>query len=175
VGLAPPIVCVFGTADENIMMPIYYDGHVFISSLKTGSVKWKLNVKDGKASLQEIWRTQELDCHHGGVILLNGNLYGNSTFRNSKLWVCLDWETGASKHVDKGVGKGSLTCADGMLYTLSEDGVMGLVRPTPAGHELVSAFKIPEGGKLKSWAHPVVCAGRLYIRHADLLYAFALR
>jgi len=162
-------------ADENVMMPIYNDGHVFISTLMAGSVKWKINVKDGKASLEEIWRSKELDNHHGGVLLLNGNLYGTSTFRNGNLWVCLDWETGKNKFMDKGVGKGSLTYADGMLYTLSENGVMGLVRPTPAGHELVSSFKIPEGGKGNSWAHPVVCGGRLYIRHGEFLYAYNLR
>jgi len=162
-------------ADENVMVPIVHDGYLFFSSLKTGSVKWKLNVNDGKVSLTELWRTRELDHHHGGVVLVGGNLYGNSTFRNSKRWVCLDWETGANKHMDKGVGKGALTYADGMLYTLSEDGVMGLVRPTPDGHELVSSFEIPKGGKGKSWAHPVVCAARLYLRHGNFLYAYALR
>ncbi len=162
-------------ADENVLMPIFHDGHVFISTLQAGSVKWKINVKDGKASLEEVWRTQELDNHHGGVLLINGNLYGTSTFRNRNLWICLDWETGRNKYMDKGVGKGSLTYADGMLYTLSIDSVMGLVRPTPMGHELVSSFKIPEGGKDNSWAHPVVCGGRLYIRHSEFLYAYSVR
>ncbi|MBA7710768.1 hypothetical protein ES703_119714 [subsurface metagenome] len=156
-------------------MPIYHDGHVFISTLKAGSVKWKIKVKDGKASLEEIWRSKELDNHHGGVLLVNGNLYGTSTSRNSNLWVCLDWKTGKNKYMDKGVGKGSLTYADGMLYTLSENGNMGLVRPTPAGHKLVSSFKIPKGGKGNSWAHPVVCGGRLYIRHGEFLYAYSVR
>jgi outer membrane protein assembly factor BamB len=162
-------------ADENVMTPIFHDGQVFISSLKAGSVKWKLNVKDGKASLEELWRTQELDCHHGGALLVNGNIHGNSTFRNSKSWICLDWQTGEKKYMDKGVGKGSLTYADGMLYTLSENGVMGLVRPTSKGYELVSSFDIPKGGKGNSWAHPVVCGGRLYIRHGDFLYVYKIR
>ena len=162
-------------ADENVMMPIYHDGQVFISTLKAGSVKWKINVKDGKATLGELWRTEELDNHHGGVILLNGDLYGTSTFRNRNLWVCLDWETGRNKHMEKGVGKGSLTYADGMLYTLSENSVMGLVRPGESAYELVSSFRIPEGGKGNSWAHPVVCGGRLYIRHDNFLYAYNVR
>jgi len=162
-------------ADENILMPIYRDGCVFVSTLQAGSVKWKVNVKDGKASPEELWRTQELDNHHGGVLLLDGTLYGNSTFRNSNLWVCLDWQTGRSKYTAKGVGKGSLTYADGMLYMLSEEGLMGLVRPTPTGLELISSFPIPKGGEGPSWAHPVVCGGRLYLRHDDFLYAYALR
>ncbi|MBC8468166.1 MAG: PQQ-like beta-propeller repeat protein [Planctomycetes bacterium] len=162
-------------ADENVLMPIFHDGEVFISTLKAGSVKWKVNVKNDKVSLEEIWRTEELDNHHGGVILLNGNLYGTSTFRNRNLLVCLDWKTGRNKYMDKCVGKVSLKYADGMLYTLSIDGVMGLVRPTPEGHELVSSFEIPKGGKGNSWAHPVVCGGRLYIRHGEFLYAYSLK
>ncbi|OHB65184.1 MAG: hypothetical protein A2168_03640 [Planctomycetes bacterium RBG_13_50_24] len=159
-------------ADENIMMPVFPEGEIFISTLKTGSVKFKVNVKDGEVSLDELWRTQELDCHHGGVLLVDGNIHGNSTFRNSQLWVCLDWRTGEKKYMAKGVGKGSLTYADGMLYTLSENSVMGLLRPAAAGYELVSSFDIPKGGEGNSWAHPVVCGGRLYIRHGDFLYVY---
>jgi len=166
--------------DENIMKPIFHDGEVFISTVVVGSVKWKVIVKDGKASLEETWRTEQLDNHHGGVILVNENLYGSSTIRNSvgrglsQVLVCLDWKTGRIKYMDKCV-KVSLTYADGMLYALSIDGVMGLVQPTPFGHKLVSHFKIPKGGKGKSWAHPVVCGGRLYIRHGEFLYAYSLK
>lgn len=159
-------------ADENIIMPIYHDGHIFVSTLKTGSVKWKINVQNGRASLEELWRTEEFDNHHGGVLLLDGHLYGTSTFRNRNLWVCLDWKTGKSRFMDKGVGKGSLTYADGLLYTLSIDRVMGLVRATPAGLDIISSFTIPIGGEGKSWSHPVVCGGRLYIRHGEFLYTY---
>ena len=161
--------------DENIMMPIFHEGCVFISTPLAGSVKWKLNVNNGRVSLEEMWRTQQLDNHHGGVILVNGNLHGASTVRNRHLLVCLDWQTGWTRYRNKGVGKVSLTYADGMLYTLSIDGVMGLVQPTPIGHKLLSRFRIPQGGKGKSWAHPVVCGGRLYLRHSDFLYAYRLR
>ena len=158
--------------DENIMTPIFHDGEIFVSTV-VGSVKWKVNVKDGKVSLKEIWRTQQLENHHGGVILVNEDLHGAGVVRNRSL-VCLDWKTGRAHYMDKCVDV-SLTYADGMLYALSEDGVMGLVQPTPIGHELVSCFKIPKGGKGKSWAHPVVCGGKLYIRHGEFLYAYRLR
>jgi outer membrane protein assembly factor BamB len=161
--------------NENIMVPIFHESYVFISTPVTGSVKWKLNVKDGKVSLRKRWHTQQLDNHHGGVILVNGNIYGSSTVRNKNLLVCLDWKTGRVKYMDMCVGKVSLTYADGMLYALSIDGVMGLVQPTPIGHRLVSYFKIPKGGKGKSWAHPVVCGGKLYIRHGEFLYAYRLK
>ena len=162
-------------ADENVLLPIYRDGHLFISTLFTGSVKWKLNVEGDKLTLKEVWRTKEMDNHHGGVILLGDTLYGNSTVKNSKQWICLGWKTGAKKSTHTGVGKGSLTYADGMFYTLSIDRKMGLVKPTSTGLEVVSSFDIPKGGKGKSWAHPVVSDGRLYLRHGDFLYAYKVK
>jgi outer membrane protein assembly factor BamB len=159
-------------ADENVMVPIVHNGHVFVSSLKAGSVKWKINVKDGKASLEKLWGTKELANHHGGVILTDDNLYGSSTGYNSNQLVCLDWQTGDNKFMDKAAGKVSLTYADGLLYALSIDGLASIIQPTSAGYKLISSFNIPKGGQGKSWAHPVVCDGRLYIRHGQFLYAY---
>ena len=73
------------------------------------------------------------------------------------------------------VGKGSLTFADGMLYTLSEKSKMGLVKATPDDHKVISEFKLPKGGEGPSWAHPVVCGGRLYVRHGDFLYTYDVK
>ena len=161
--------------DENVLRPLYHDGQVFVSSLSAGSVKWKINVRGKKASVEEVWRCKEMDNHHGGVILLDGYLYGSSCLYNGSRWICLDWKTGEKKYAERGVGKGSLTYADGMLYTLGERGKMGIVKPTPSGHEVVGQFKIPDGGEGRSWAHPVVCAGRLYIRHGEFLYVYDVR
>lgn len=162
-------------ADENVMSPIFNDGHIFISTLSAGSVMWELNIQNEKVTLEEVWRNKEMDNHHGGAILFNSNIYGYSTVQNSNQWVCLDWLTGNKKSSGADVGKGSFTCADGMIYTLSIDRVMGLSKPTETGLELVSSFEIPEGGEGKSWAHPFVCGGRLYIRHGDFLYTYKIQ
>jgi outer membrane protein assembly factor BamB len=158
--------------DQNTLTPIFHEGHLFISTIRAGSVKWKVNVSDGIVSLDEVWRTTEFDNHHGGVVLIKGNIYGASITRSRNRWVCLDWETGDVEYVDEAVGKGSVMYADGLMYMLSIDRVMGLVRPLEAGFEMVSSFEIPEGGEGKSWAHPVVAGGRLYTRHGNYLYAY---
>jgi len=154
------------------MTPIFHDGEVFISTV-VGSVKWRVHVKEGNVWLEEIWRTRQLENHMGGVILVDGSLHGSSVV-HSRSFVCLDWKTGRLCYADQCKGL-ALTYADRMLYVLNADGVMGLVRPTAIGHKLVSCFKIPKGGKGKSWAHPVVCGGRLYIRHGEFLYAYSLK
>ena len=160
----------------NCVTPIYHEGHVFISGgYGKGSVLLKINVKGKKATVEPVWRTKDLDNRHGGVILLNGYLYGASHWSNKGKWVCLDWRTGQMMYAERGVGEGSLTCAEGMLYTLSERRRVGLVRPAPAAHEVISEFEIPQGGKGPTWAHPVICGGRLYIRHSDRCYAYDVR
>jgi outer membrane protein assembly factor BamB len=161
--------------DETIAMPFYRDGHVLISTRTTGTVKLKINAAGRKASVEEAWRTTELDNQHGGFVLLDGYVYGACHVRNGGRWVCLDWQTGRRTYAEQGVGKGSLTTAEGMLYTLSQDSVMGLVKAVPEAHEVLSQFRLPEGGEGPSWAHPVVCGGRLYLRHGEFLYCHDVR
>ncbi len=165
--------------DVNATTPICRDGRIFITSgYGSGSEMLKLVVDGDRASLEPLWESADLDNHHGGVILLDGCLYGAAhEGKNTRRtpWVCLDWNTGRTLYAAKGVGKGSLTCADGMLYTLSEDGQVGLVDAGPDAHRVVSSFRLPNEGKGPTWAHPVVCGGRLYLRHGDVLYAYELR
>jgi outer membrane protein assembly factor BamB len=160
----------------NCVTPVYHDGHVFIScGYGVGSVLLKITVADGKASVEPVWRNEALDNRHGGVVLLNGFLYGASQQSSKGKWCCLEWETGRLVYAADGVGEGSLTVAEGMLYILSERGRMGLAKASPAGHEVVSQFSLPAEVKGASWAHPVICGGRLYVRHGDRLYAYDVR
>ena len=160
----------------NCVSPVYHDGHVFISGgYGKGSVLLRIDVDGDKAAVTPVWRAEGLDNRHGGVILLNGFLYGASQWSNKGRWVCLEWATGRLTYAERGVGEGSPTSADGMLYTLSERRKVGLVKATPTAHEVISQFSVPQGGRGATWAHPVVCAGRLYIRHGDRLYAYDVR
>jgi outer membrane protein assembly factor BamB len=160
--------------DVNALKPVFADGKVFISSgYGSGSELVKLTKTRRAITAERVWESKKMDNHHGGVVVLDGYIYGAEYRRN---WVCLDWETGEAMYSERGVGKGSLTYADGMLYTLSEKrGTVGLVKPTPEGHEVVSEFQIPAKGDGPSWAHPVVCGGRLYVRHGNYLFAFDVK
>jgi hypothetical protein len=162
-------------ADENVMKPFYKNGSIFVSTIAAGSAKWKILVDNGKVYLNELWRTKDLDNHHGSVLFIDGYLYGTSTVKNRNQWVCLDWKTGETMYVTSGTGKSSLTYADGSLYTLSINRLVGLVKPTSSNFNVISTFEIPEGGEGLSWAHPVICNGRLYIRHGEFLYVYDVR
>ncbi|MBN2481137.1 MAG: PQQ-like beta-propeller repeat protein [Bacteroidales bacterium] len=153
----------------NITDAIVYNDYVFISSgYGKGSMLIKLKVSGEEIIPETIWQTEIMDNHHGGVIFHDDYLFGSGS--NSRGWFCLDFLTGAQQW--KVNGKGSITYADGMLYLLEEMGTMKLVRAVPDDYALAGEFEVPVGGKGVYWAHPVVCGGRLYIRHADQLYAY---
>ncbi len=159
--------------DVNATSPIFHDGRLFITSgYRTGSRMLRVLVDGEEVGVEEAWQNADLDNHHGGVVLLDGHVYGSDSRR---AWICIDWKDGRTVYSERGVGKGSLTYADGMLYTLGENGQMGLVPATPEAHELVGQFKLPPGGEGKSWAYPVVCGGRLYLRHGDVLFCYNVR
>jgi outer membrane protein assembly factor BamB len=152
--------------------PIFHKGYVYASTgYGKGSIVVKLKSVAGGIEAERVWASELMDNHHGGVVLVGGFLYGAG--HQSKGWFCLDLPTG--KRAWNAQGKGSLTYADGMLYCLEERGTMALVEATPREHRLISSFRLPKGGAGPYWAHPVVCDGRLYVRHADKLFAYDIR
>jgi len=119
---------------------------------------------------RQAWTTKDMNCHHGGYVIHDGHIYGN----DGRGWTCLDLKTGAKKWHDRGVGKGSLCYADGMLYLFSErGGAMGLATATPDRFEMKGQFRVR--GRGTSWAHPVVIRGRLYVRYSDNLYCYDVK
>jgi len=151
--------------------PVYSDGYCFAASgYGNGGACVKLEGSGRKVKGEQVWDTKDMVCHHGGYVVVDGHIYGN----NGGGWACLDLKTGDTKWNERGVGKGSLCYADGMLYTFSENGGrMGLVPATPDGLKVVSEFSVDGHGK--SWAHPVVIGGRLYVRYAENLYIFNVK
>jgi outer membrane protein assembly factor BamB len=158
-----------GTA--NIATPVFFDNKVFYTSdYGTGGALLRLTAQAGEVKAQEVYFTRELKNHHGGVVLVDGYLYGF----NSTILTCLEFATGKMMWRDRSVGKGSLTYADGNLYILSEDNVVGLAAATPSGYQEKGRFRIADQG-LPSWAHPVVSGGRLYIRNQSTLASYDVR
>jgi outer membrane protein assembly factor BamB len=158
-----------GTA--NITTPVYHDRKVFYTSAYgTGCGLLGLTPQGGEVNTQEIYFSREMQNHHGGVVLHNGKIYG---FSNAIL-TCMDFNTGQVHWKNRSVGKGSLTFADGMLYVLGENQTAGLVEANPDSYVEKGRFNIEDQG-LPSWAHPVVCGGRLYIRNQGLLNCYDVR
>ena len=158
-----------GTA--NIATPVYADGKVFYtSSYGAGAALLGLRAQGNEVRAQEIYSTRDMKNHHGGVVLVNGYIYGF----NDSILTCLEFASGKVMWRDRSVGKGAVTYADGHLYIVGENNVVGLVEATPTAYREKGRFTISDQG-LPSWAHPVVSGGRLYIRNQGTLTSYDVR
>lgn len=155
-----------GTA--NVATPVFSDNKVFYTTnYGAGAALLGLTTQNGEVRATPIYTTRELQNHHGGVVLVNGYLYG---FNNSIL-TSLEFATGKMMWRHRSVGKGSLIYADGHLYILGEDNIVGLAEANPTGYREKGRFRIADQG-WPSWAHPVVSGGRLYIRNQNMLTSY---
>ncbi|MFZ4986369.1 MAG: PQQ-binding-like beta-propeller repeat protein [Blastocatellia bacterium] len=158
-----------GTA--NCATPVFADNKVFFSSAYgTGGALLKLRAEGGAVVADEAYFTREMMNHHGGMVLVNGYLYG---FSNSIL-TCLEFATGKKQWSHRSVGKGSLTYADGMLYLVGENHLVGLAEANPNAYVERGRFQIEDLG-WPSWAHPVVIGGQLFIRNQGNLTVYNIR
>ncbi len=151
--------------------PLYSDGYIYcVSGYGKGSVLLKL--ADDGSSVTEVWRNQALDNRMGGVVFLNGKLYGAGD--KSKKWFVLDWKTGKELSSSELLSKtGNTISADGMLYCYSENGEVALVEPKADGFNLISKFNVPFGAN-QHWAHLVINDKKLYVRHGTSLMVYSI-
>ena len=155
----------------NCPTPAYSKRYLFwANGYGKGGICLKLSRTSKGITAREAWRTRDMVCHHGGYVIHEGHIYGN----HDRGWACLELETGRTKWNERGVGKGSLCWADGMLYLFGEgSGRVGLATCSPDGMEMRGEFRVRGSGP--SWAHPVVIGGRLYVRYDTNLYCFDVK
>lgn len=155
----------------NIATPIFQNGFVFVSSAYgTGCALLKLTAEGGTVKASEVYFNGEMQNHYSTSVVVGENVYG---FSNAIL-TALNLQTGRVAWRDRSVGKGSVTYADGKLYLLSEDGVIGLAEATPVGYKEKSRFEISRGA-FPTWTPPVISGGRLYLREQDNLYCYDIK
>ena len=152
--------------DTNAGAPLVQDGAVLLSGENT--LATKLNLRDGSPAPG--WKTETWTQFNAGVVV-GGHLYtfhGQAGAKSGGELRCLDWQTGATKWAQGGLGVGSLTAADGKLLVLSETGEALVVAANPQKFEPLARAQVL--GK-KCWTVPVLAAGHLYVRNVpgDLL------
>jgi outer membrane protein assembly factor BamB len=157
----------------NCSAPLFHDNQVFAaSSYNTGGGLAKLEADpNGAITATQVYFTRNMRNHHGGMVLIDGYLYG---FDESNL-TCLDWKTGEVKWFNRSVGKGSVTFADGRIYARSERGPIALVEANPTAYVEHGRFEQPDRSGKTTWPYPVIANGRLYLRDHDNLLCYNVK
>jgi outer membrane protein assembly factor BamB len=160
----------------NCSTPVYHDGMVFAaSSYDAGGGAVKLSKGDkGEITAKEVYFSKNLKNHHGGMVLVDGYLYGCF---DPGILTCIEFKTGKVMWDDRKPGKGSIVYADGRLYCRNEgrEGTVYLVEANPKEYAERGRFNPPERTKEQAWPHPVVANGKLYIRDQDVLLCYDVK
>lgn len=162
-------------ASSNAVTPLFHDGSLFITGgYNFGSIMFRIN--EDATGIKVQWTDSALDCQMGGVVLVNGYIYGSNWINNGKgNWCCLDWNSGKLIYEQPWFTKGAIISADSMLYCYEEKGgTIGLVEADPQQFNLTGSFRVT-GGNGPHWAHPTISGGNLYVRHGDALMVYHLK
>ena len=165
----------------NCSTPLYHEGQVFAASAyNNGGGLVKLSKEaNGSIKAEEVYFSDKMQNHHGGMILFEGNLYGANGGNSGGYLVCLDFKTGNvlwdERRGEKRAPKGSVAFADGRLYYRLEDGTMLLIEPSPKQYIERGRFVQPDRTRQPAWAHPVIANGKLYLRDQDVLFCYNVK
>ncbi|MCJ7556214.1 MAG: PQQ-like beta-propeller repeat protein, partial [Gammaproteobacteria bacterium] len=165
----------------NCSTAIYHDGHVFAASAYGaggGLVKLSKDA-DGAIKAEEVYATTDMENHHGGMILLDGYLYGANGGNSGGALACLDFKTGKvmwDQRENAGRrAKGSVALADDRLYYRMENGTMLLIEPNSKQYIEHGRFDQPDRSEQPAWPHPVIANGKLYVRDQDVLLCYDVK
>ncbi len=165
--------------------PIVHDNLVYVTSAyRSGCNEIEITAKGDNFQCKEVYAKDvvpNMQNQHGGVVLVGDYLYGYSggNERDPHEWVCQEWKTGKIVWSEtKKLEKGSITCADGLLYLYGESsGTVVLLEANPKEWKETGRFKFPEKSKQHHnyWTHPVVANGRLYVRDEELIFCYDVK
>jgi outer membrane protein assembly factor BamB len=156
---------------NHALPPIYDRGRLFYSS-GYGEGSTLFQMVEGKHTLDTIYTNKDLDAKISGMILYDGTVFGVSD--QKKLWIGVDFESGATVFTSRDLKPGSFILADNKFYIYSEVGDVALAHPSRSGFEIVSSFHIPASTVRLAFAHPVIYNGTLYIRYEDRIWLYKI-
>ena len=128
-----------------------------------------LKLSPDGAKVNEVWKNSSLDPKIGGVVVLNGRIYGGGD-AHSNLF-CLDWTNGKELYSINQLAPANIIADNGLLYVYSESGSVSLIEPLADRFNIISSFNVPLGSGTH-WAHLVINDKKLYVRHGSSLMVY---
>jgi outer membrane protein assembly factor BamB len=139
-----------------------------LNGMGTGVIEIQ-NIGD-QWKLEERWSTQQLRPEFSDIVVQQGHAYGF----DGAILCCIDLETGNRRWKGGRYGRGQLVLLanQGLLLILSETGDAALVAAQPEKFQELAKFPAITG---KTWNHPVIARGNLFVRNAEEIACYELR
>jgi len=128
----------------------------------TGMARIEVKKEGDVLNVSQLWSSKDLKPEFPDFVVHEGNAYGFDL----NVFCCIDANTGRRQWKEGRYGRGQvmLLADQSLLLVLSETGELVLLNADPKRHDELSRFPALTG---KTWSHPVIAHGRLYVRNAE--------
>lgn len=135
-----------------------------------GTRRLHLDHSEDGWSEKEVWTTKAIKPYFNDLVIYDGHLYG---FDTGGFFTCVNLDDGKAQWRERGYGSGQvLLLADqGLLLVMAETGEVALVEAKPGELKELGRFKAFED---KTWNHPVVAHGKLFVRNGAEMACYQL-
>ncbi|MFN0138074.1 MAG: PQQ-binding-like beta-propeller repeat protein [Phycisphaerae bacterium] len=156
----------------NISTPVWGDdGILFITSAYGGGGRGlKLENKDGKTSVTELWFNRKIQCQHGTALRVGGHVYVSSGDFGPAFLMCVDVKTGEIAWRER-VPKATVVAGDGKIIWLDQEGALGMVAADPKEFRQLGKTELMQR---VAWTVPTLVGTKLYVRDRANLVALEL-
>ena len=171
-----------GAGTATIPTPIIEGNYVYhTAGYGMGCVLMKLSSSDKKTVMaEEVYANKNQINHHGGVVLVDGKIYGMKSKAGWVVHGLMDGKVKWEGRVKDEAGA-SVAYADGRIYVYGErSGKCYLVDPKSDEWSVKGELTIPAKSSLNRgqgqvWSHPIIAEGKLFLRDLDLIYVYSLK
>jgi outer membrane protein assembly factor BamB len=161
---------------ESSTTPVVVGDILIASSVTLGSVALKLTEKDGKPSVDQLWKNATLNAYFTTPVVIGEHLYmvnGGLIPPPSATLRCVEVKTGKVLWTRPKVGKyhaSLIRTGDNKILMLEEAGDLVLIDPDLSGYKELARAKVCG----ETWAHPAIANGKLFVRDAKALHCIIL-
>lgn len=152
------------------VQPLVYDGNVVLvgTAQGKGTRCLQLAKPDASWTVEVKWTSNKFRPYFNDFVFHKGFCYGF----DGNTFTCMDAHTGERQWKGSQYGGQVLLIPEiETLLVLAEKGDVALVRAIPDAFEEIGRFKALTG---KTWNHPVVAQGKLFVRNAEEAACFEL-
>jgi outer membrane protein assembly factor BamB len=150
------------TAPRCLQPHVIGDSQLLVGNLDRGVALIDVERSGDAWNVAQRWDSADLKPEFGDVVIHEGHAYGFDV----SIFACIDLATGKRRWKGGRYGRGQvmLLPEQSLLLVLGESGEAVLLAANPERREEIGRFQALSG---KTWNHPVVAHGRLYVRNAE--------
>jgi outer membrane protein assembly factor BamB len=155
--------------DNAIAQPVLLGTNRFLLSAGYGKgcTAFEVTQRNTVFEARQVWRNTFLKNKFSSSVLYEGCIYG----LDDETLACLDAASGELKWKEGRFGYGQVLLASGHLVILGGSGELALVKASPVAFEVLARFPALHG---KTWDHPAIADGRIFVRNAVEMACFDL-